>query len=70
MFQKIFRDHPADVGESYVEHFVSAASFSFAMFVGAIACLVHALVPALCVKTGSGIINRLHDRMVINRHAR
>jgi hypothetical protein len=63
-----FRDHPASVGESYGEHFGNALSFSLAMFAGACACLVHAFLPFLFEKTGSGIIARLHDRMVVNRH--
>ena len=38
------------------------------MFAGALACLVHALLPFFCVTTGSDCIRRLHDRMVVNRH--
>ena len=34
---------------------------------GGIACLLHALLPFLFVKTGSRIITELHDRMVANR---
>lgn len=67
MLRKLFTDHPGDVGETYFRHFGEAASFSAAMFVGSAACLVHALIPGLCVRTGSGIIRRLHDRMVVNR---
>ena len=29
--------------------------------------LVHAVFPGLCVKTGSGVINDLHRRMVTHR---
>lgn len=67
MFNRLFKDHPASVDESYLEHMGAAASFGSAMFVGALACWVHALVPGLCVRTGSTIIDRLHDRMVVNR---
>lgn len=67
MLRKLFTEHPGDVGESYLRHFGHAASFSATMFVGAVACLVHAIIPGLCVKTGSRIIGRLHDRMVLNR---
>jgi len=63
-----FREHPASVGESYGEHFGHALSFSIAMFVGSLACLVHAFLPFMFEKTGSGIIGRLYDRMVVNRH--
>lgn len=67
MIKRLFITHPASVGESYGEHFRHALSFSAAMFLGAVACLVHALIPSMCERTGSGIITRLHDRMVVNR---
>lgn len=67
MFHRIFTSHPATVGESYGVHFVHALSFSTAMLAGAAACFVHALVPSLFERTGSRIITRLHDRMVVNR---
>ncbi len=67
MIKRLFLTHPASVGESYGQHFVHALSFSAAMFAGALACFIHALVPLLFKQTGSGIITRLHDRMVANR---
>ncbi|BAI98788.1 type 1 capsular polysaccharide biosynthesis protein J [Sphingobium sp. TA15] len=67
MIKRLFIAHPASVGETYGQHFAHALSFSAAMFVGAMACLVHALIPSMFKKTGSGIITRLHDRMVVNR---
>lgn len=62
-----FTDHPSDVGETYFEHMGQAASFAGPMFVGACACLIHAVFPFLCVKTGSKAVTTLHDRMVVNR---
>lgn len=70
MLRKLFTNHPAEVGESYFKHFVAAASFSASMAVGSVACLIHAFIPGLCVGTGSGVIARLHDRMVVNRGPR
>lgn len=67
MLKRLFVDHPASVGETYTEHMGAAASFGAAMFVGSLACFVHAVFPGLCVKTGSGIINTLHRRMVTHR---
>jgi len=64
---ELFTRHPASVGESYGEHFQAATGFGLRMLAGAIACLVHAVFPFLFVKTGSGIIRELHDRMVVNR---
>ena len=62
-----FTRHPHEVGETYGEHFVVASSFGFAMLVGGMACLVHAMLPFLCTSTGSGTIRRLHERMVTHR---
>jgi hypothetical protein len=59
-----FLTHPASVGESYSEHFGVAARFGFAMLRGGIACLVHALFPALCERTGSGAVKALYSEMV------
>ncbi|MGB3457058.1 MAG: DUF6356 family protein [Litorimonas sp.] len=64
---KAFRDHPASVGETYVQHMGQAFSFGGAMLVCAAACFVHGVFPFLCTKRGSETITRLHDRMVTNR---
>jgi hypothetical protein len=62
-----FTEHPASVGESYGEHFVSAMSFSLAMLRAAFCCAVHAVLPFTFEKTGSQCITSLYDRMVTNR---
>ncbi len=66
--KRLFTDHPASVGESYLEHMGQAGSFSLRLFLASLACLVHALLPFLFVKTGSRLITELHDRMVTNRN--
>lgn len=63
----LFTAHPATVGETYTQHLGTALGFSGAMFVGALACAVHAFLPFLCVKTGSATITRLYQRMVTHR---
>ena len=63
MIRRVFLDHPASVGESYGEHAVFAASIGWTMFVGSLACFVHALVPAMCQTTGSRTIKNLHERV-------
>ena len=63
MFRRLFIDHPASVGESYGEHFRVAAGFGWTMLVGALGAFVHALVPALCKKSGSGTVRKLHARL-------
>jgi uncharacterized protein DUF6356 len=70
MIGKLFLEHPHAVGESYLEHLGVAAGFGSRLFLASLACFVHALVPGLCVRTGSNAIRSLHDRMVTNRSAR
>lgn len=58
-----FTAHPRSLGESYAEHFATAARFGLAMVVGGLACFVHALCPALFERTGSGTVKRLYSAM-------
>ena len=67
MFKQQFIDHPKTVNETYVQHFFTAMSFSMKLFKAAIACFIHALVPGLCIKTGSKAITELHVKMVTFR---
>ena len=63
----LFTDHPRSLGESYLGHLRHALEFGSAMIVAGIACVIHALVPALFVRTGSTTVLRLHDRMTTMR---
>lgn len=67
MIDRFFQNHPRTVGETYLEHLHTASWFAGTMITAGVACFVHALVPGLFVKTGSQAIERLHDRMVVNR---
>jgi hypothetical protein len=62
-----FTHHPSSVGESYWQHMRVALGFAAAMLLGAAASLVHAVFPFLCTRTGSGIVLRLHQRVVRRR---
>ena len=64
MLKQLFIDHPQSVNENYVQHFCTAMSFSMKLFKAAIACFIHAVVPGLCIKTGSKAITELHMKMV------
>ena len=64
---RLFSDHPQSVGESYSEHLVTASGFGIRMVLAGLACLVHALLPFLFVKTGSQQISSLYGTMVANR---
>ena len=64
LIDRWFAEHPRSVGESYREHFLTALRFALAMLAGGLACLVHALVPALFERTGSRTVKRLYSDMV------
>jgi len=64
---KVLTDHPATVGESYLEHMRSALGFSLTMIRSAVCCGIHAFLPFLFTKTGSSAITDLHRRMVLQR---
>ncbi len=68
--RRLFTEHPASVGETYFEHMGRAAGFSIRMLLGGMACLVHAILPFLFVRTGSRMIALLNERMVVNRRIR
>ncbi len=67
MLKRLFIDHPKSVNETYLQHFFTSMSFSMKLFKAAMACFIHALVPGLCIKTGSKAITELHVKMVTFR---
>jgi uncharacterized protein DUF6356 len=62
-----FTDHPASVGESYLEHLGRATGFGVRMVLAGLACLLHGLLPFMFQRTGSRAISELHERMVVSR---
>ena len=64
---KYFTAHLDDVEETYLQHMAHALGFAASMVLGGLACLIHAIFPFLFVRTGSRCVQRLHDRMVVNR---
>ena len=67
MLRRLFTEHPASVDETYLEHLGVATSFGTHMILAGLACLVHAILPFLFVKTGSLAITTLYERMVSKR---
>ena len=55
-----FTRHPREVGESYAEHFGMAGRFGLRMIAGGLGCLVHAVFPFLCERTGSETVRGLN----------
>ena len=70
MFNRLFVDHPKSVDENYVEHFRVAGSFGVAMIWGGIKTLVHAIVPGMCITSGSDTVKRLNHIIVEQRRAK
>ncbi|NQW12486.1 MAG: hypothetical protein HQ481_21685 [Alphaproteobacteria bacterium] len=68
--RRLFTEHPAAVGESYLEHMGMAFGFGGRMVLTGLACLVHGILPFAFVKTGSRAITELHTRMVTHRDRR
>ena len=63
LWDRAFLDHPRSLGESYWQHHKRALGFGTAMIAGGIACVIHALVPALFERTASTTVLRLHEFM-------
>ncbi|HKT73463.1 MAG TPA: DUF6356 family protein [Steroidobacteraceae bacterium] len=60
---RLFTEHPASVGETYSEHLAAASGFGLRMMLAGGACLIHAVLPFLFVKTASRTVMALHERM-------
>jgi hypothetical protein len=69
MIDRIFLSHPRSVGESYSEHAATAARFGATMVVGGVACLIHAVLPALFPRSASDRVKRLYAQMVSRQPA-
>ena len=67
LWDSLFVDHPRSLGESYREHQRHALEFGISMIRGGLACVIHALLPALFARTASTTIMRLHDRLIATR---
>jgi hypothetical protein len=62
-----FTEHPACVGETYLEHLVFACRFGCHMLAGGVACCIHGLLPFLFTSTGSRIVLDLHALLMRKR---
>ena len=67
LIQRLFREHPESVGESYLEHLLQASYFGVRMLAAGLACLVHAVLPCVFKATGRTAISELHTKMVLHR---
>ncbi len=70
MIKRAFTEHPASVGETYLQHMGMAFGFGGRMVVAGFACLMHGFFPFLFKTTGRECVRTLHDRMVVHRDRR
>lgn len=55
------RKHLAEAGETYLEHLRFAVTVAALMIGAGLACLIHALVPALCQRTCSSTLEQVRS---------
>lgn len=60
----LFTQHPKSIGETYWQHLWHASKFGILMLVGAIACLIHAVLPFLFEQTASNLLFKMTKHMV------
>ena len=64
MLAQLFQNHPRSLGMSWREHGAGAIVIGARMVGAGIACMVHAVVPALFTETAGKTVMSLHDHMV------
>lgn len=62
-FEKLFTDHPKEVGESYGQHMVASAGFGLLLLKLAGCAFIHAIVPGLHRTTVSDTVRALAKDM-------
>ncbi len=67
MLDRLFSDHPREVGETYLEHMGVAFGFGWRMLLGGVACFMHGVVPGWHKRTGSSTIRALNARLAGGR---
>lgn len=62
-FDRLFRDHPREVDETYVQHMAASAGFGFKLLRLAGAAFAHAVVPGVHKTTVSTAIRSMASDM-------
>ena len=66
---RLFLEHPREIGESYGEHAGHALYIGLKMIGAGLACLVHALLPGLFVRTATTAVEDIQNLMIRRRDA-
>ena len=67
MLRRLFTDHPRSLGMSWVSHGLGAIGIGARMVGAGIACMVHAIVPALFTETAGKTVIKLHEHMAARK---
>lgn len=62
-FDRLFRDHPREVGETYFQHMAASTAFGFRLLRLAGAAFAHALIPGVHKTTVSTAIRGMAQEM-------
>ena len=63
MLDRLLLEHPREIGETYAEHAGHALFIGLKMIVAGVACLVHALLPGLFIRTASNTVDDIQKLM-------
>jgi hypothetical protein len=63
MFQRLFLNHPRQVGESYFQHQRVALFVAVKLLQAGLAAFLHSIVPCLFERTARNMIRELHTRL-------
>ncbi len=58
---RLFSDHPRSLGMTWASHASGAAAIALRLIGAGVACLVHALVPALFTQTAGRTVTDIYD---------
>jgi hypothetical protein len=58
------RQHLQQAGETYFEHLRFASLVGSLLVAAGVACLIHALIPAFCRTSASGVVRLVNELMV------
>lgn len=61
--RSLFTEHPASVGETYLQHLHQAARFGVRLLLAGVACVVHALLPFLFTRIARDAVEALHAQL-------
>ncbi len=60
---RLFTDHPRSLGMSWASHGAGAIKIGGELIGAGVACIVHAVVPALFTQTAGKVVTRIYDHM-------